>query len=285
MSGIRLNDGEIVLSICDVPVLPGLIADALRVIEDPGVSGVEIESVILRDQALSARLLKVVNSAAYGFARQVDSIRAAVMMLGVRKIKGIAGAMIASKMFVNPLDGLADPRRLWTHSLASSVWAQELIDTLKLWQIQSSVMAALLHDIGIVLLIQYASEAYRGVLEKSQKEALAYFEVEQRELGTTHARVGATACAKWMLPVALTQLINGHHSSECPTDDALSVVMLADFLANEIGMKSFDWEPPMILPQGLLESLGIDDEMMIKILQSRSLVQDRVNALVNAADL
>lgn len=282
MSSMHFQSGDLSFKISDLPAIPGLIAEAIRVLDDIGTSGSEIEAVILRDQAMAARVLRVVNSAAYGFSRRIETIRESVVLLGTRTLRGLAGAVLSSQFFADPIEGLVDPHRLWAHSLATSVWAMEIIDVKKAWHAQSAVMAALLHDVGIVLLCQYAPNRYRTVLEMSRDEGIHPVQAEQRELGTTHARVGATLCAKWLLPVGLTQLVNHHHSHDCPADDTLSVVMLADYLAHTEGHKPLEWSIDPFLPDGLLKSLDISDAEFGHLKRNRSRVDDRVTALVDA---
>ncbi len=265
----------------DLPAIPGLIAEAIRVLDDPGTSGAEIEAVILCDQTMTARVLRTVNSAAYGFSRRIETIRESVVMLGTRKLRGIAGAVLSSHFFVDPINGLVDPRRLWAHSLAASIWAMEIVDYKKAWHAQSAVMAALLHDIGIVLLCQHAPDRYRTALEMSRDKGIHHVQAEQRELGTTHARVGAMLCAKWLLPVGLTQLVSHHHDHHCPADDTLSVVMLADYLAYTGGHRPFEWSIDPALPAGLLKSLDICDAAFRHFERNRSRVDDRVSALMD----
>lgn len=278
---MRFQSGNLNLSIDDLPAIPGLVADALRILEDPGASSVDIEAVIQRDQALAARVLRVVNSAAYGFSRRVETIREAVVLLGTRTLRGLASASLSAQFFAGPIEGLADPRRLWAHSLAASVWAMEIIDFKRAWHAQSAVMAALLHDIGIVILCQFAPDRYRAILEMSKTEHCHHLIIEQRELGTNHARVGATLCAKWLLPVSLTQLINAHHVDHAPADDALSVVVLGDHLAHAHGHASFEWLDVPPLPDGLLRNLAITDEDTQRLNQRAERVDERVATLLD----
>lgn len=281
---IKIQSGQLTLSIADLPAMPMLIAGALRAIEDPGSSSVEIEAVVMRDQALAARVLRIVNSAAYGFGRRIETIREAVVLLGVRKMKTIAAAMVTAKLFAEPISDLVEPRDLWAHSLTASLWAMEIISAKNLWQAQSAVTAALLHDIGIVMLCRFATDPYKAVLQMSREEGIHHVVVEQRELGTTHAHVGAMLCAKWCLPVSLTHLVGYHHTEQCPADSALSAVVLANHLAHLSGAKPFNWSPHPALPEGLLESLDLDGPSLVNLMQQSENVQDRAAAMLSAAN-
>lgn len=274
---------RLVLNIRDLPSVPGIVADALRILDDPGSSAEEISGVVQRDQALAAKSLRVVNSAAFGMTRRVASIREAIVMIGVRRIRGMVGAMATSGVFAKGVPGLMDPKFLWAHSVAASTWATEIIEAQKLWTAQSAVIGALLHDIGIVILCQYATERYRGVLEKTRTEQLPLHVVEQRELGTTHAFVGATLCAKWQMPPLVSLLVQQHHSDKPMAEKAFGVVVLANYLAHIHGAPPFDWEVAPTLPAGLLESLGMDDAALVRLQTRKDAVAEKVNALLEAA--
>ncbi len=281
MNAKRFQSGRLTLDIGEMPVISALITDAVSVVSDPRASSVEIEGVIVRDQALTAQMLRVVNGASYGFSRRIETIREAVVLLGTRKIQSIAGAMMSSRFFAKPIDDLADPAMLWAHSLAASVWAMEIIEHRKIWHAQSAVMAALLHDIGIVALCQYATDAYRVVLQKSREEQTHHVEIERRELHTDHAHIGGILCARWMFPVGLTQLVSNHHTEECPPDDDLAVVILADFLAHTHGHKPFAWAAERGVPPDLLENLRLGDDEMLELNEKCDQVNDRVSALMS----
>lgn len=238
----------------------------------------------MRDQALAARVLRIVNSAAYGFGRRIETIHESVVLLGVRRMKNITAAMVAAKLFAEPMSGLVNPRDLWAHSLSASIWAMEIIAARNLWQAQSAVTAALLHDIGIVMLCRFAADPYKAALKMSRDEGIHHMEVEQRELGTTHAQVGAMLCAKWCLPVSLTHLVGYHHTEQCPADSALSVVVLANYLAHLSGDKPFAWSAHPALPEGLCESLEIDEVGMDNLKKQTENVHDRVATMLGASD-
>lgn len=92
---VPLSTERLVLSLRALPVIPGIVADALRILEDPSSSAEEIGEVVQRDQALAARSLRVANSAAFGMPRRVGTIREAIVMIGVRRMRGMVSAMAA----------------------------------------------------------------------------------------------------------------------------------------------------------------------------------------------
>ena len=258
-------------------------ADTLRILDDPGSSAIEIGDVIQRDQALVARSLRVVNSAAFGFNRRIETVREAIVMIGLRRMRGMVSAMATSGLFAKGIPGLVDPKFLWAHALEVSMWATEMIDSRKLWSAQSAVIGGLLHDLGIVILCQYAPDRYRTVLEKTRSTQAHLHEVEQQELGTTHAMVGAALCAKWQLPATISGLVQNHHSNKETLDKALEVVMLANYLAHCNGAKPFDWSVTPPLPDDLLNRLGLDAEAMGRLMGRKADVAQKTSSLLDAS--
>lgn len=281
---VFIKSGGLRVDIHDLPTMPPLIADALRVIDSMSSSMAEIEAVIMRDQVLAANLLRVVNSAAYGMRRRIETVREAATIVGTRKIRAIAAAMVTSRLYAKPIDDLASPRQIWAHALAASAWSMEIIETMGLWDAQSSVMAALLHDVGIVLLCEYETERYRMVLQASRAEEVHHHLIEKRVFGKTHAFVGELLCAKWALPVGIAQLVGHHHDEDCPADHAQGVLMLADYLASEGGYKPFEWSVLRALPESLLDYLGIDDARYEKLCSRKEMVHARADAIFEIVD-
>ena len=275
---------DLILNVRDLPSIPGVITHTLRVVNDSASSSVDVELIIMRDQSLTAKILRVVNSAAYGFSRRIGSVREAVTMLGMRKIKAIVGSMVAANLFKRGMPGLVAPERLWTHSLSASIWAREIITHKKIWGVDSAIVAALLHDIGILALCEFAADRYRPVLERCQADGSDLLAVEQSELGVTHAHIGGQLCSKWKLPVSTTMLVGHHHTSLCPSDPSLSVVMLADHLASICGEMPFDWGTVHQLPDGLLASLGISSDDLAILRRQESAIHYQTAALREVAE-
>lgn len=249
---MKQDTQKLILGVRDLPSIPSVIADTVRVLDDVSASSMEIEWVVARDQTLTARVLRVVNSAAYAFSRKIESTHDAVIMLGTRKLKHMAIVMVTSKLFDGDATDLFDPRQLWLHALATSLWAKQIIEWKQLWGYGSAVTAALLHDLGILILMQKAHQDYRPVLDEFRQGKLPLIEIEQRELGTTHAIIGGALCAKWQLPVSVTLLVSHHHSMTSPVEPALSVVMLANRLAHLTGIGPFACEGQPELSGNLL---------------------------------
>lgn len=257
MSAELASPIELGLKFRNLPAIPELVSDIICIVNDAKSSSLEVEAVVERDQAMAATLLRVANSAAYGLRRRVETIREAVVVLGRRKIGYIATTAASAGLFKGNSSPLLEPIRLWSHALATSIWARKIIESKRLWATDTAVTAALLHDIGILVLAQLSEERYTEVLEEARRRNSHHAVIEQRMLGLTHARVGAMLCVKWNLPVGVGQLIGQHHSCISPVDPAMAVLLVADFLSDTTGFAPFPWDVERPAPEGALQLLGL----------------------------
>ena len=267
---------RLVLHLDSLPTIPATAAAVFQVINDPSATSRDLEAAVKRDQSLAAGMLRVANSAIYGFSRSIDSVREAIVLIGVRKMRDLATSIASAGLFKDDSSGLVDAARLWRHALATACWARRVIEYRKEWSVDVAVSAALLHDLGIVVLCQCDGDRYRSLLRRAQQDTRAVHVLEEEELGITHARAGGILCAKWQLPVSLTQLISHHHSQIPPTDPAAGVLGVADYLANAIGCGPFEWEERWQPGDDYLEALGLTAADLEVLLQARKDVIDHV---------
>ncbi|NCC52715.1 MAG: HDOD domain-containing protein [Spartobacteria bacterium] len=279
---MSIEPQKLILNIRRLPAIPHLVADTLRVVSDPRASSQEVEWVVIRDQALTACVLKVVNSAAYGFSRRIESVREAVVLMGMRKMKQVVGAMTASDLFKADISGLVDPRQLWMHALSASLWARQIIERKQLWGCESATTASLLHDLGLLILMQFAGDRYLPVLEEARAQNLHPVVLERKRLGTTHASVGGMLCAAWKLPIAIGQLVKEHHATTTPSDPAIGIVMLANHLAHESGLGSFAWAPGPDIPVGTIDLLELSGKDFEHLNNQRETLNEQVEAFQDA---
>ena len=259
--GFDPTANELTLSIRDLPTLPTTVMEVIRVANDSYSSGQDLERVISRDMTLAARVLKISNSAAFGMRRRLETTKHAVLILGTRRIRSIVSAMSLAPMFetAHAKDLISGPQ-LWAHALATAMWTQHLADRLQYIYWDQVFMAGLMHDIGIVVLFQAVPERYVEVLRIAKQRRLPIEAVEQHVLGTTHARVGAHLCAKWMLTPNLVQLIARHHSPEMPEKLDAQLLRLADYLAGHTVATEFTWSEPRPIPGELLAVSGLTQD-------------------------
>ncbi|MGC8778547.1 MAG: HDOD domain-containing protein [Candidatus Caldatribacteriaceae bacterium] len=223
----------------ELPALPAVVQRVIQLTEDPKSTAKDINNVLTQDQSLTAKVLRLANSAFYGFPRRISTITEATIILGFQTIKSMVMATTVSEMLKKPLQGYAlEQGELWKHSQTSAIAARMLARETKFSRLEVAYTASLLHDIGKLILNTYLSELYQEVLEKVEGERLTFTQAEEAVFGFNHAQAGAKICEKWNLPPELVEAIALHHEPERATINPklVAITHIADFVSVSIGM-------------------------------------------------
>lgn len=210
---------EIVLKrIRDIPSLPEVVNKIVHLLTVPNTPASKIAQLISYDPGLSSKVLRMVNSAAYGFHRQISSIQHGIMILGFNTVRGLVLSASIFKMFEGQQKpaGL-DHHQFWRHSLGTAMAARMLGSAFKFPDVDDAFSAGMLHDIGKIVLDVYFKQDYEGVVTQARKHKMPlhgplFLGMEDQLLGTNHTEVGLFLAAKWKLPPAITESIRFHHN-------------------------------------------------------------------------
>jgi putative nucleotidyltransferase with HDIG domain len=249
-----------IMNTSTLPTLPGIITKLNALSENDKASVQEMARLVSSDQVLSARILKLANSPSYGFYR-VSTISNAMILLGVNVVKSLAlSSSIFEIMEKNSIG-------LWEHSLGAGVAANIISRKLKLPDCEEICTAALLHDIGKVIIRINFGDDYRHLLDLIEVKKITMLEAERDLLGIDHAEVGAWLAKSWHLPEKLIEPIACHHivGESSIHQIKTSVVHFADILIKASGFGfSGDEFVPLIHPVAW-EKLGMDDSILAEI--------------------
>lgn len=224
----------------DLPPLPAVAAKVLEILKDPDADLTALVSIIEKDQALTAKILRVSNSAYYGLVRRISTVKDAVVTLGLNNMRNQVLALSAYSLMQGPASGYAlEAGSLWDHSLCTGLCAEHLADTLGYKSIKDEVfIGGLLHDIGKTILSYYVSARFSNILERVDQLGQTFVEAERAELGFDHAEVGARVALRWNLPESLVSMIGDHHKPDLKSVNAARVclVHVADAIASMLGV-------------------------------------------------
>jgi diguanylate cyclase (GGDEF)-like protein len=182
--------------------------------QDPSFEVSDLSDLISRDPALSAKVLRIVNSPLYGLPGQVTSLSRAIMLLGAMSVRATALSFSLARNLERGGKGLFIKGRYWERSLLSAMAAQQVGLRLKLPAFEELFLAGLMQDIGILALNEALGERYRGLtaLAGMDHDRLVY--LERQHFATDHAHVGIWLAQQWNLPLLLQQAILGSHEPE-----------------------------------------------------------------------
>lgn len=181
-------------------------------LDNPHSSAGDLERIIRHDQALTAKLLAVANSAYYGFRHEITTVRRAVVGVGYGEVRNLVmGMSLLGFLHPSTFQNKEIAENLWLHSLAVSECCRILGKETGLFEQESAFTAGLLHDIGKVVLAAFFPEDVEQLKYTIEKEGLSFREGE-RQLEMEHDRVGGSLADHWELPPMLVEVITRHHS-------------------------------------------------------------------------
>ena len=204
---------EIIAAVDDMPPFPQVVQRAMQALADPEYEVVGLVDILKVDQAITANILKLCNSAYFGLPRKVSSLKEAVVYLGANQLRQLLLSGAASKIFEKPNAGYAVfADELWRHALATAVMAQVLRQYRRLKIDENTLFtAALLHDVGKVVLSNFVADKYRDIEKMVEAGESSFQEAERKVLGFDHADIGGKIAEKWEFPQSIITAIAFHH--------------------------------------------------------------------------
>jgi putative nucleotidyltransferase with HDIG domain len=204
---------EILKSVSRLRPLPGNAARILKALEEPNTSAGMISELIALDQALTAYLLRVANSASMGTLIGCSSVSEAVVRLGFKQVRSLVISTIAAGPLSTRLSGYRQgDKELWYHSIATASAAHWLAKALRYPDPEKAYVAGLLHDIGKLTLDQYVLADYNQIVEIMRDRQIPVWQVEEELFGIDHAGVGGMVATHWQFPTELVEAIRYHHT-------------------------------------------------------------------------
>ena len=218
--------------------LPPLNATVMKIttmLRDVDISTKKLADVVGFDPMLSARLLKLANSAAYLRKKQVTSLPQAIDSVGLKSLYDIVMLSALADGFSKEISNSVYGRIIWQHSVAVGLLARELAAQLSMRGAEEAFLCGLLHDIGKILLLKAETEMFEFVAGK--KEESEMLKTEEMAFGLTHSEVGGYVGHKWHLPPAVCSVITHHHYPANATMSQVTtyIVNAADLIANCYG--------------------------------------------------
>ncbi len=245
--------------------LPELYLRLQKTIDDPTHTREAVAEILGHDPALCARVLRIANSAYYGFPREIDTIDDAVGLIGETDLRNLVLATsVVGAMNGVPYAGI-DIDRFWEHSLLTGIGGRLIGRRLNGIDTENLFLGGLLHDIGRLVIYQWDAPLAAAVQRQSEERHQLPDQAEREVLGFDHAEVGALLLETWDLPQELAEMARCHHQYQLARGDShFAVLVLA--LANALGNGE---DPEDVGPRVLVEALEIGNVAMQDIIEQR----------------
>jgi putative nucleotidyltransferase with HDIG domain len=271
----------------NLPVLPQLFYQIVEAASNPDTPVSELSNLILEDQVLTGRVLRMANSAYYAMPQKISTITRAVMVLGFITLRNfITAATIVDTLIKDAFKG-GLYETFWVHALASSLSASLMAEQLKIDHQEEAMIAGLIHDCGKLFLDHHFPETYGEVAEMTRggRDVLT---AERDLFGFTHVDVGEKIAERWDLPATLVHAIRNHHrfSKSSKTLNLSDVIYLADlFVPHAIPDQWVD-RVRRILPKGNSQRgiLKISTEVGLSEKQVQEVIQKTKENIQRIAD-
>ncbi len=272
-----------------IATLPEVTLGIIELVEDPNSSAQDLNALIGRDPALSARVLKVVNSAFYGLPRQIGSINRAISLLGLNAVKNIAIAASLAKLFRGgALCDRFDAKELWAHSIAVATASKLLAKEARKSSGDEAFLAGLMHDIGVMVALQTDRAKLVKVFGDMQFDAdgnplIDFRMVERAVFGADHGHFGEALCEQWKFPRSLALACGHHHDPmRAPAESRHIpwIVYIADRLATENEGFRIDLLDRTIAKEAL-DALGLTEAQLDSVREQLTAALDEATATLS----
>lgn len=228
----------------DLPTIPAVATQVLNMVDNPDVQIEEIADLMLTDQVMTARVMKMINSPVYKPDHEITSLKRALVFLGLRHIREIA----LTTSFIGAFEGnkgVLDISSFWEHSFGVGMVSKIIAKKIGYKDLECAYIAGIIHDLGEVFLSNFMGVEFQKVLDSIKDKPVKLVDAEFENFGTTHAEIGLCMAEKWNFPKLYREVIALHHTpSESTIDPILcSIVNLADLFCGvrELNYGGREW--------------------------------------------
>jgi len=225
-----------------LPPFPAVANRVLSLVNDDDVAAQQISGIIRLDPTFTAEILRVANSALFGLAREIATVRHAVSLLGLDRVKAIA-TLIALNSMVKPAMRVESLRRIWVHSLVTAMLTEEAARAARVAG-DGAYTAGMLHNLGSLGLMSAYPEEYTRMLEVSAECGFDLIETERDLFEIDHCAAGAFLAEEWNFPEPIVKTIATHHEEPTLACSLATVVRIAWRLADALGFAVFPPHKP-----------------------------------------
>jgi HD-like signal output (HDOD) protein len=246
----KITIDRVIRGLKNIPSIPTVVTKVTEILDDPRSCAADLGKVISGDQALTVKLLRLVNSVFYGFPSKIETVSRAVTIIGFRQLRELAVGTSILNMFRGMGDnGSLSVQDFWRHCVVCGI-ASRVLAIYKREEVpEKFFVAGVLHDIGRMVFLESCPEQYNDVFTMVKQESCLVTEAEMAVFGFTHAEVGKKLMLDWHLPSSLANAVGFHHDAERRgrSSRLADVVHVSDIIthASNLGSSGEQFIPPL----------------------------------------
>ena len=252
---------DIIRKASDLPSMPEVAFEVIRIADQAESSALKVASTLSRDPSLSARVLRLANSAFYGMSREVSSVQDSVIVLGMRTTKSLSLVAASFPWLHIALKGKGlKPELLWNHCISCAHFSKAISKKLDGVDAELAFCISLLHDMGTVALYLTLEHEFNQLIAQAKLGETPFDQLERDLLGFDHAELGAALAESWNLPKLYSEVIRYHHrpSAMEEHETLADVLHVADILVRGRGISEGLDGAFYVRDTGAFERIGID---------------------------
>ena len=230
---------ELIKEIKNLRPIAQIANQIMSIVENPNASLSDVADIIVYDPMTTANILRTCNSAYFGLSRKVESVHEAVTLIGLEQIVDLVLLKSGAENLKKEQEGYGlDEGDLWRYSVASALIARDLSEKKQLASTHMVFTAALLKDIGKVILNRFVSDAFPKIQELVQEQGHSFREAEKKVIGVDHAELGGLVASNWKFSQKMVYIIQNHHLSDkqAREDIETCIVYLSDIICMMMGI-------------------------------------------------
>lgn len=228
---------QMVAKIDDLPTIPAVANQILQLLDQPDVQIEEIADLMLSDQVMTARVMKLLNSPVYKPSHEITSLKRALVYLGLRHVRELALTTSLIGAFEKDT-GAFEISSFWEHSFGTGMVSKVIAKLVGYKDLEKAYISGIIHNLGVVFLSAYMRDEFKSVLDAIKDKPVKLIDEEIKHFGTSHCEIGLCMARKWNFPEAYCEVIGYHHNpSEATLDPVLcSIVNLAEMFCSVRGL-------------------------------------------------
>jgi putative nucleotidyltransferase with HDIG domain len=275
---------ELVKEIKNLKPIPAVINQILEIVDQPDSSMSQIANVIQYDPAVTASILRMCNSAYFGLKHPAESIKDAVTLLGIDQIIEIVLVNSGAKVLSDKNQGYGlHEGALWKYSVSSALISKQIAKMLNLNNANTIFTAALLKDIGKIVLDRFVQDSFEKITALVIDENLSFREAEKKIIGVDHTELGGMIAKMWKFSPRMVNIIRNHHLTDISMikEKEIAVVYLADCICMMIGIGVGSDGLAYRFNDQVMTELGMKPDDISKIIAQFAFSMEKVEHLFN----